>query len=109
MPTNSAWRLIGSAWSRSIQSLCARQAGLVERACQKIILQRELADLGVQVPQVQRRRSGRFGPKHAGCAIEQLVLPVVDLVGMHVVHLGQFGQRLVASYRVHGHLGLEDR
>ena len=56
-----------------------------------------------------RRRRRRFGPEHAGRAFEQLALPVVDLVKVHVVQLGQFGQRLLPSNGVQGHLGLEDR
>ena len=57
MPASSASRVSGSARVASIQSLCAQHAGLghstewawwrIERAGQKIILQRELADLGV--------------------------------------------------------------
>jgi len=33
---------------RHRSSLCAQQAGLAERSGQKIVLQRQLADLGVQ-------------------------------------------------------------
>ncbi len=47
----------------------------------KIILQCELAALGVQVLQIDGRRDRRLGPEHAGCALKQDVLPVVDLVG----------------------------
>ena len=69
----------------------------------------ELAELGVQLLQVNRRRRSRLGTEHAGCAFEQLVLPVNDLIGVEVVQLGSLGQRLLASDGVNGHLGLEDR
>ena len=70
----------------------SQHAGLGERAGQKIILQGELADLGVQLLQVHRRWRCRFGAEHAGRALEQLVLPINNLVGMHIVQLGQLGQ-----------------
>ena len=63
-----------------------------------IILQRELADLGVQRLEIHwwgslRRRLA----KDAGRALEQLVLPVGDLVGVDVELLGELCQRLVAA------------
>ena len=73
-------------------SLCAQHAGLDERAFQKIILQRQLADLGVQCIQVDRRLHGRLlTAEHVGRSREPLVLPVGDLVGMHVMLLRQLG------------------
>ncbi len=48
----------------------------------------EPADLGVQILQIHRRRGHRVGPEDAGCACQQLVLPVDDLVGVHVMQLG---------------------
>jgi hypothetical protein len=68
-----------------------------------------LPNLGVQLLQIHRGRRRRIGSEHAGRAVEQLVLPIHNLVGVHVVHLGQLGQRLVASNGVQGHLGLENR
>ena len=53
-----ACRLTGSSCERR-SSLGARQAGLVERAGQKIVLQRQLPDLGVQCLQIHRRRRRR--------------------------------------------------
>jgi hypothetical protein len=52
---------------------------------------------------------GRFGAEHIGRSLQQLVLPVRDLVGMHIVHLRQLGQCPVASYGVQRHLRLEYR
>ena len=48
--------------------------------------------------QVDRRLWRRMlTAEDVGRSVEQLVLSVGDLVGMHVMLLRQFGQRLVAS------------
>jgi len=88
----------------------AHVSGFDERAFQKIILQRQLPDLGVQYLQVDGRLIGpRLAAEHVGRLGQQLVLSVGDLVGVHVVLLRQLGQRLVASNGGHRHLGLERR
>jgi len=69
----------------------------------------ELSDLGVQLLQIDRRRCRRIRAERAGRTLEQLVLPVVDLSGVHIVQLGQLGQRLLALDGVYRHLGLEHR
>ena len=81
------------------------QADLDLRAGQKIILQRQPTDLGVQLTQVHRWRRSCIGPDHAGRAREELVLPVHDLVGVHVMQLGQLGQRALAPDDIYRHLG----
>ena len=50
-----------------------------------------------------------LGTEHIGCAIEQLPLPIDDLIRMHTMLLGQLGQCLFAANRIQGHLGLEGR
>ena len=45
--------------------------------------------------------------KHPGCPVEQLPLPLGDLVGMNVELLSQLGQRLVASDGRQSHLRFE--
>src|SRR5215218_10195671 len=55
------------------------------------------------------RRSGLLGSKHVGRPVEELGLPLGDLVGMHIELLGQFGQGLLALHSGQGHFGLESR
>jgi hypothetical protein len=70
---------------RSIIAL--RSANLAERTGQKIVLQRQLSDLGMEHRQV-RRRSGtlatRLGAEYPSRPVEKLRLPLGDLVGMNV-------------------------
>src|SRR3546814_2360830 len=57
-------------------SLCARHAGLAERTGQKIVLQRQLPDLGVKLLHVHHRRRGaRTAPEHLGGTVEKLRPP----------------------------------
>ena len=79
-------------------SLCARQSRLGERGSQKIVLQRQRADFGVQRLHVDQRlcRLCFHLPKNPGSSFKQLILPLTDLVGIHVELLGQFRQRLFA-------------
>lgn len=73
---------------------------LAERALQKIVLQRQLADLGVQRLQVEHRLGGgRLAPKHVGGTGLQLLLPVSDLVGVKIELLRPLGQCPVAAHR----------
>src|SRR3546814_5728370 len=89
-------------------SLCARHAGLAERTGQKIVLQRQLPDLGVKLLHVHHRRRGaRTAPEHLGGTVEKLRPPSRDLVRMNVELLRQLRQRLLATDRRQGHLRLE--
>ena len=66
---------------------CARQqARFAERAGQKIVLQRQLSDLGMQRLHVDQRRqiSLRDIAKHTCRAFKQLVTPLLDLVRLSV-------------------------
>src|SRR5712671_505185 len=93
-------------------SLCAQQAGLAERAFQKIVLERQLADLGMKGFQIDGWRSG-FGtslsPEYPGRPFKELRLPLGDLVGMDIELLRQIGQRLLAFDRGQSHFRLEGR
>src|SRR3546814_15627993 len=52
-------------------SLCARHAGLAERTGQKIVIQRQLPDLGVKLLHVHHRRRGaRTGSAERSVGIE---------------------------------------
>jgi hypothetical protein len=68
-----------------------------ERALQKIVLHGHLADFGLQVLHARtglRRRALSPGQENSLGLLEQLVLPLRDLVGMSVELLGQLGDRL---------------
>jgi hypothetical protein len=89
-------------------------AGSVANACliwQKIVLQAQLTDLGMQRLQVYRwlarRRPGRT--EHVGRAFLQLPLLFRDLIRMHFELLRQFGQCPLAFDRCQRHLRLEHR
>jgi len=66
---------------------CAQQAGLAERSFQKIVLQRQRSDLGMQRLHVDgwlRRAIATARTKHIGSPFLKLRLPRRDLVRMHV-------------------------
>ena len=89
------------------------QTRFAERAFQKIVLQRQLSDLGVQNFQIDRR-GRRLAPamiENARCAFQQLALPLPDLVDAHVELLHQIGERLLALESGHSHprIKSEDR
>jgi hypothetical protein len=93
-----------------IASLFA-SAGATERGRQKIVLRRQLADLGVEFLHV---RPGGFAPlrrrgEHVAGPLLELALPLGDLVGMDFKLFRQLRQGLVALERRQGHLGLEGR
>jgi len=90
---------------------CAQKARLAERAGQKIILQRQLADLCVKRFQVHWRLIDRHARRaeHIGRSLLQLPLPFCDLVRMNLKLLSQFCQRALARYRRQCHLRLERR
>src|SRR2546426_871334 len=99
-----------AAGDRYRSSLCARIAAATERARQKIDLQRLLTDLRVQRLQVRRRPAlvGRRG-KDFDRTLQQLVLPLRDLAGMHIEALGELRQGLFALDRCQCYLGFKGR
>ena len=96
---------------RVMDRSCERSISLAERAFQKIVLQRQLSDLGVKRLQIHRRcfSTRRAGTEDAGRAIEQLRFPGRDLVRMNIEKFRQFGQRLLALDGAKRHLCLEGR
>jgi DNA replication protein DnaC len=71
-------------------SLCAQQARFAERTGQKIVVQRQLADLGVQHLQIHRRRClSRSAAEQPGRPVKHLSLPCRDLVGVNILLLRQ--------------------
>src|SRR5258706_9385466 len=99
-----------AAGDRYRSSLCARIVAATERARQKIDLQCLLADLGVQRLEIRRRLAliGRRG-EDLGGTLQQLVLPLRDLVGGHIEALRQLRQRLFVLKRFQRHLRFEAR
>jgi len=82
-----------------------------ERAFQKIVLQRQLPDLGVRRLQIRRRRTGLalLLPKNAGRLTENLGFPLRELIGMNIELLSQLGQRLLALQGGQSRFCLEGR
>src|SRR3954447_16343482 len=77
---------------------------------QKIIFDLQLADLPVEFADLDFL--GLVVPiaaalEHAGCAVEQRLLPGVDLAGMDAILAGQFANRAVALECRQGNLRLE--
>jgi len=46
---------------------------------------------------------------HHRFALDKLILPIHDLIGVYVMQLGQLGQGLLSSDRIQRHFGLERR
>src|SRR4051794_4230234 len=72
----------------------------------------DLSDLGMEHRQIHRRPlivAATLRAKQPGCPVEQLRLPLGDLVGMNVELLCQLGQRLLALDGGQSHLRLESR
>jgi hypothetical protein len=64
----------------------------------------------VQLLQIHRRCTGRdISAENARRPGQQLVLPIHNLICVHIVQLSQLGQRLLALDGVDRHLGLEKR
>src|SRR2546421_97115 len=80
---------------------CACAVDATERAGQKIILQRQLADLRLHILHTRALRLSflRRRQEHAHRTVEQLRLPLHDLTGMDIELLRQLGQGLVALER----------
>src|SRR5215470_1130078 len=85
---------------------------VAELSCQKIIFDLQLANLPVQKIDLRfiggclRRRAAL---EYAHRPIQQLLLPVVDLVGVHLEMHRQLGDGTVAPDCRHRHLCLERR
>lgn len=95
-----------------IRRNCARQkTGFAERSGQKIVLQRQLPDLGVKLFDIDRWRRSRLAlaAENLGSPFKKLRAPGRDLIGMHVILIGQFGQRLLTPDRGKCHFRLECR
>jgi len=94
-------------------SFCARQQSrLAQRPGQKIVHQRQLADLGVQRLHVDRglgRLAMAFRSENPCRPFQQLAAPRRDLVRVNVKLLRQLGQRPLALNGSQCHLGLEGR
>ena len=102
---------IGRSCSRMTSS-CAQQARFAERYFQKIVLQRQLSDLGMQRLHIDGRRVGsdpRRRPEHPGGPFLKLRLPLRDLVGMNVEVLRQLSNRALAPDGGQRHFRLECR
>lgn len=71
--------------------------------------QGEFADLGMQRLHIHGWvcRCGLIAPEDVGRPVEEMRLPLGDLVGMHIKVLGQLGEGLVALHGGQGHFGLE--
>src|SRR3954466_12251225 len=92
------------------RSIIARPGLLAEPPGQKIIFDLQLADLAVEFADLDF--AGLVVPiaaalEHAGRAVEQRLLPGVDLAGMDAILAGQFANRAVALDRRQGNLRLE--
>ena len=77
-----------AATSAAKSSSCGKPARLGERMFQKIVFQRQLADLGVQFRQVRITARGASGvSKYLNRTLCQLPLPVRNLVRVNVILL----------------------
>jgi hypothetical protein len=88
-----------------------QQARLAERAGQKIILQRQLSDLGMQRLHVDHRHqfSLRSIAEYPGRAFQQLVTPLLDLIRMDVKVLRQLDQSSFTLDSGYSYFRLEGR
>src|SRR6187200_2168830 len=101
---------IGSAGFMRSTIACRSPGSVAELSCQKIIFDLQLADLPVQKIDLHfiggcLRRRAAF--EHAHRPIQQLLLPVVDLVRVHSKMRRQLCDRPVAPDCRYRHLGLE--
>jgi hypothetical protein len=79
---------------------------------QKIPLDQQLADFGVQLLDLGGASGlpiGTFVVEHAGELLDRLLLPEADQVRMHAVPARQLGYRLLTPDRLHSNLRLELR
>src|SRR3954466_12798160 len=94
------------------RSIIARPGLLAEPPGQKIILDLQLADLAVEFADLDFAGlvlaiAAAF--EHTGCAVEQRLLPGMDLAGVDAILAGQFANRAVALECRQGNLRLERR
>src|SRR5450432_2378122 len=89
-------------------SLGAQNARLAERSFQKIVLQCQLPDLGMQSLQVDSRftTSGSV-IEHTGSALQKLRFPLRDLIRMNVEALRKVRQCHLALQRPNATLALK--
>lgn len=75
---------------------------LLQRDHQKIVLQSQLADLGLHVLDARSRLLGTLGGglEHILGVRLQLRLPLRDLIGVQIELLRQLGQRLIAAQAI---------
>src|SRR5271168_3916498 len=110
--SNRHCRDIGSA-GRSRSTSARRSARLICRAfVPKIVFDLQLADLSIQ--NIDLRLAGHTicrcaTLKNSRCTVQQLLLPIVDLVRMNPELARQFGDRPIALDRRERHLRLERR
>lgn len=73
------------------------------RAGQKTILQRQLSNLRMQCLHIDDRFGLRLRglAKHLGCALQELIAPLLDLVGVGVEILNQLDQDILTLDRSH--------
>src|SRR6516164_11802101 len=91
----SACLAIGRSCARSIIA-CAQQTGFAERSFQKIVLQRQLSNLGMErlhVDRWRRRSLATAATENIGCPVLELRFPRCDLIGMDVELPSQPSQR----------------
>src|ERR1044072_7563218 len=94
----------------NLSSLCAPNARLAERTFQKIVLQCQLPDLGMQSLQVDHRFTASGSAiEHTGGALQKLRFPLRNLVRMNVEALRKVRQRHLALQRRQRHSRLENR
>src|SRR5438067_2101592 len=91
---------------------CAQQTGFGERSFQKIVLQRQSSNLGMQRLHVdgrELRRSVAAGTEYISSRALKLRLPRCDLIGVDVELLRKLGHRSIALDSGKRHLRLEAR
>ena len=90
-----------------------RRAHLPNLLAEKIVLDRQLADLGVKLLNLARRRCFRVHAdpriERAPRVVQQLLLPRVDLVRMNLMALRQVGYRHLLPQRLQRDLRLQRR
>src|SRR4051812_31191137 len=94
------------------RSIIARPGLLAEPPGQKIVFDLQLTDLAVEFADLDF--AGLVLPvaavlEHAGRAVEQRLLPGMDLARVDTIFAGQFANRAIALDRRQGHLRLERR
>ena len=77
---------------------------------QKILLQGELTNLGVQLFEINHGGGGSLCcTKHIGSPIQEQPFPISNLRRMQLVLLSQLSNGALTAHRFQRHLGLEGR